>query len=237
MFDAVLDRSNVPKSRFGTGATASVLLHVGLLGFALWITSRPPAEKKQELAVKFMVAPPPPPPPPPPPAKPKPKTEIKKPTPKPDVILQPKEIPSNKPAEAEPEENKDDEGVEGGVEGGVKGGVVGGVLGGVLGGQLGGTGTEVLPFGEGMTRPEKIEGRDVQYTREALEAHIEGIMLVKCVITLQGRLENCRILKPRPHMEKAVLDALATWRYKPVTFQGRPVAVEYIFTVRLVIPR
>jgi protein TonB len=128
-------------------------------------------------------------------------------------------------------------GVEGGVPGGVVGGVVGGVLGGVLGGQVGGTGTDVLPFGAGMTRPEKISGANPQYTREALEARVQGLMIVKCVITTEGRVEKCRIIKPLPHMEQAVLDSVMAARYKPVTFQGRTVQVDYTFNIRLTLPR
>jgi len=239
MFDAVLDRSNVPRSRFGTGTTVSVVLHAGLLALALWLSTHPPAKKEKEVAVKFMMPPPPPPPPPPPKGATKPKIErVERKPIRRDMIVQPKEMPKTKPPEAEPEKEEDEGGQEGGVEGGVKGGVVGGVVGGVLGGQLGGQlGSQVLPFGEGMTRPERIEGREPQYTREALEAHISGIMLVKCVITTDGRLDNCRIVKPLPHMDKAVLDALSTWRYKPVLYQGRPVSVDYVITVRLVLPR
>jgi protein TonB len=128
-------------------------------------------------------------------------------------------------------------GVEGGVPGGVIGGVVGGVVGGVLGGQVGGTGTDVLPFGAGMTRPEKMSGPAPQYTREALEARVQGLMIVKCVITTEGAIERCRIIKPLPHMEQAVLDSLYAQRYKPVTFQGRPVQVDYTFNIRLSLPR
>jgi protein TonB len=38
-------------------------------------------------------------------------------------------------------------------------------------------------------------------------------------------------------MEKAVLEALASQKFKPVTFQGRPVSVDYVFNIRLVLPR
>jgi protein TonB len=236
MFDSVISGGTVARRRFGTGAFISVILHAGLLAFAIWISTKPAASKKQDLAVTFFKAPPPPPPPPPPPKKsPKPTPIERKPVQrKPDTIIAPRELPKEKPAEAEPKEESDDEGVEGGVEGGVAGGVVGGVIGGVVGGQLG---SQVLPFGEGMNRPQRVEGHDPVYTREALEAHVEGLMIVKCVITVQGKLENCRIIKPIAHMEKAVLDALATWRYTPVTFQGRPVAVDYVFNIRLVIPK
>jgi protein TonB len=62
-------------------------------------------------------------------------------------------------------------------------------------------------------------------------------MIVKCVITTEGKLERCRVIKPLPHMEQAVLDALYASRYKPVTFQGRPVTVDFVFNLRLQLPR
>jgi protein TonB len=62
-------------------------------------------------------------------------------------------------------------------------------------------------------------------------------MIVKCVITTEGRVEKCRIIKPLAHMEQAVLDALYAARYKPVTFQGRPVQVDYTFNIKLSLPR
>lgn len=248
MFDSVLDRGQGPKSRFGVGAGVSTVLHVGLLGLVAYLSTRPPPveEKEVEVTLKATMAPPPPPPPPPPPAS-KPKTE-KKVTPKKpkDVIVQPKEIPKEKPQETEtppePEQEEASEaevegGVEGGVAGGVVGGVVGGVIGGVVGGQLGGTGTDVLAFGQGMTRPEKIAGPEVSYTREAIEARVQGLMIVKCVITTEGKVERCRVIKPLPHMEQAVMDVLTASRYKPVTFQGRPVEVQYTFNFNLKLPR
>ncbi len=93
----------------------------------------------------------------------------------------------------------------------------------------------VLPFGPGMTRPSLLSKTDPTYTREALEARVEGLMLVKCTITLQGALERCRIVKSLAHMDGAVLAALSKWRYAPVTYQGRAVAVDYVIPVRLVL--
>jgi periplasmic protein TonB len=236
MFDSVLNKGAKPKARFGAGATISVVLHVAVVGLVWWISTAPVDEELPETAVTFYAAPPPPPPPPPPK-----KRKVEKKTPvikKPDVIVQPTFIPTEKPPEVEeaPEEEEIDEGVEGGVEGGVVGGVVGGVLGGQIGGQIGGTGADVMAFGEGMTRPERVSGADPVYTREALEAHVQGLMIVKCVISTDGTLHNCRIIKPLPHMERAVLDALSTRRYKPVTFQGRPITCDYVFNIKLVMP-
>jgi periplasmic protein TonB len=230
MFDSVLGHGTVPKSRFGTGAVVSVALHVALLGMAVYLSTRPARSQEKEISVVLKVAPPPPPPPPPPAAH---KEQHK--TPKKNQLVQPKEIPTEKPPEAEPSKEDDSGGVEGGVEGGVKGGVVGGVLGGTLGG----TGTGTVPFGEGMTRPVLISGpgdtRSPQYTSEARAAEVEGTMLVKCTITVEGRLNNCQIIKPVPHMETAVLQWLAGAKYSPVIYQGRPQQVSYtlMFTFKL----
>lgn len=97
--------------------------------------------------------------------------------------------------------------------------------------------TTVLPFQDGMSRPTLLEKVDPEYTREAREARVEGTILTKCVITPEGTLQRCRIVKGQPLMDQAVLGALAKWRYSPVVYQGKPVAVEYVVPIRLVLPR
>jgi protein TonB len=95
----------------------------------------------------------------------------------------------------------------------------------------------VLPFGPGMTTPVLISGRDPLYTREALSARVEGTVSVKCTITTLGTLTHCRVQQSVPWMDQAVLDAMATRRYRPVTYQSRPISVDYVFTIRLVLPK
>jgi protein TonB len=94
----------------------------------------------------------------------------------------------------------------------------------------------VVPGGPGMTPAVLISGRDPAYTREALEARAEGIVAVKCTITAEGALAECRVLQSVSHMDQAVLDAMTTWRYTPATQDGRAVAIEHVFTIRLVLP-
>ena len=50
-------------------------------------------------------------------------------------------------------------------------------------------------------------------------------------------MENCRILKAVPHMEQPVLEALQSRVYKPILYQGQPVAVDYVFNIKLQMPR
>ncbi len=50
MFDSVLGHGTVPKSRFGTGAVVSVLLHVAVLGMAIYLSTRPARSQEKEIA-------------------------------------------------------------------------------------------------------------------------------------------------------------------------------------------
>jgi TonB family protein len=102
---------------------------------------------------------------------------------------------------------------------------------------LAGAGNRPLPYGEGMSRPEQLEGKEITYTREALAAKVQGSMLVKCTITRGGRVENCRVLKPVPHMEQTVLEALQSRVYKPILYKGQVVSVDYVFNIKLQLPR
>ncbi len=97
---------------------------------------------------------------------------------------------------------------------------------------------DVVPFGEGMTRPVLLQpGRPIVYTREATAARVEGTMIVRCVITTEGKVERCNVLKPLPFMTEGVVEHLMSQRFQPVTYQGKPVSVGYNFSVRLALPR
>jgi periplasmic protein TonB len=242
VFDSVLQRGNLPKSRLGSGAVITVAVHAAVLALAVWISSQPVEELKQDAEVKFFAAPPPPPPPPPPPAGAAHHVEkkVEKKPKKPQEIVQPKEIPQEKPKEAEPEKDPEPDqpespgGQVGGVEGGVEGGTVGGQIGGTVGGVVGGTLNEVLSFGEGMTRPENLQHPPVvTCPRDAIEAHIEGLVLASCTITTEGTLKDCRIIKPLPMVEPTVLEMLSKWNIGPIFFQGRAVTVNYKIPIRL----
>jgi TonB family protein len=96
---------------------------------------------------------------------------------------------------------------------------------------------EEAPVEAAAGEPVRISGRAPVYTREAIAARIEGTAQVKCVITADGSLSNCHILKSVPWMDAAVLDAMSTWRFAPVLAQGKPVSIDHVFTVRLVLPK
>ena len=95
------------------------------------------------------------------------------------------------------------------------------------------TPTAPLEFGPQMTHPLKRSGDVVGLTPEAISKDVHGLFVARCVVTVDGRVENCRTVKPLPYMEQEVMRALSTWRMTPATLNGRPVAVDYTFRLDL----
>jgi len=81
-----------------------------------------------------------------------------------------------------------------------------------------------------------ISGPEPEYTHEAVERGVQGQMTVRCVVSHDGSVRNCRVLKGLPFMNASVIDALERRRYHPATVQGKPVDVYYTFNLRLVLP-
>jgi periplasmic protein TonB len=239
MFDAVLKGSSVTRSRIGTGAVVSVLLHAAGLAALIWISTPPELRRNEkDVSVKFVVPPPPAlAPPPPPPVSSKKTVEVRerKALHKPDTVVQPKEIPKEQPPEAEPEQA--DVGPEGGAEGGVLGGVIGGVPGGVAGsagsGAIAAEPPKRIEIDESYIKLQKISGATPQYSEKAIEKSVEGTMVLKCVVTAEGAVNSCRVLKSLPYMDSAAIDALEKWRFKPYTVDGKPIDVNYTFRLKL----
>ncbi|WNG40925.1 TonB family protein [Archangium violaceum] len=99
---------------------------------------------------------------------------------------------------------------------------------------LGATPSQPVPFEPGgMTRPQRVSGREPQLTAEARAERVRGTALVRCVVTREGQVTNCRLLNGLPHMEQELLEALSTWRVTPVMAQGKPIDVDYTFVVRI----
>ncbi len=89
---------------------------------------------------------------------------------------------------------------------------------------------------EQFKRPELVDpGKPPEYTREAIEARIEGTAVAKCLVTLRGDLTRCRMVKSLAFMDEAYLSSLKTRRYKPAEMNGKPVEIEIPVTMRLVL--
>ncbi len=227
MFDSVLRHETLPKRRFASGAVIGVVVYVAVAALAVWARQSARGADRQPVAITFVTSPPPrSPPQAAQPARPRPK-----PRPQQPVLSQPVVAPTQIPEERPPEEEPVDSGeVE--AAAGVAGGEVGGAPGGVVGGVVDATGGR-MEFDDRMTSPVKLSGPDPQYTDKAVEREVQGTMVVRCVVTTEGKVFDCRVLKGLPFMDRAAIDALERRRYRPATLGGRSVEVNYDFKITL----
>jgi periplasmic protein TonB len=172
---------------------------------------------------------PPPPPPPPPPA---PRQQNQ---PKPISTPVPTENKFQAPVET-PEQVKPDEGIDLGVEGGVPGGVEGGVPGGVVGGVVGGLPDAPPPpqavrVGGQIKEPKKLKNVNPAYPDIAKQARVQGVVILECTISPQGKVTDVKVLRGIPLLDSAAIEAVKQWVYSPTLLNGVPVPVIMTVTV------
>jgi TonB family protein len=139
-------------------------------------------------------------------------------------------------------------GVEAGVSGGVQGGVVGGVQGGVVGGVAGGISsntvgigsfgppkdqwpTSAIRVGGSIKAPSRVREVKAVYPQVALDARVQGIVIVEILVGTDGKVEAGRILRSIPSLDQAALDAVKQWEFTPTLLNGTAVPVIMTVTV------
>jgi TonB family protein len=93
-----------------------------------------------------------------------------------------------------------------------------------------------VAFSDKLTPPVLISGPSPEYTPQALERRVEGTMVIRCVISVDGTVHGCRVIKSLPFMDRAAVAALEQRKYKPALRAGQPVDVYYTFTLRFELP-
>lgn len=70
-----------------------------------------------------------------------------------------------------------------------------------------------------------------EYPQMARITHIEGQVLLQCVISKHGDVESSRAISGHPILIQAARDAVRQWKYSPFLVDGNPVEVETTITV------
>jgi protein TonB len=97
---------------------------------------------------------------------------------------------------------------------------------------------EPIVVGGAVKKPEILVKTQPRYTELARRANIQGIVVLKAVIDERGYVTDLQVLKDLPMgLDKAAIDAVRTWRFKPATLHERPVKVYYNLTVNFQIQR
>ncbi|ATB30250.1 energy transducer TonB [Melittangium boletus] len=236
-------------SRWGGALLLAVLVHAGFVGAGLAMASSParePVRPEEPELVFFQFAPPPP------PASSATATRAIQPvqrrarahTPRP-VIHKPMPVEAPRvekqpdpPAEPVPEAPAEeavaettpppDVAADAASVASALDGVLGGVLGGREGGLVGATGGTALDLKQVAQAPRVLEQVKPHYPRRARSEGIEGLVLVRLIIGVDGRVEpdSPRVLRSVAALDEAALAAVSQWRFSPALGrQGRPVRV------------
>jgi protein TonB len=244
MFDAVNPPRRSRSQQIVTFAM-SIAAHTAIVGGLLILPllyfndqlPKPP----DMLAFVVASAPPPPPPPPAPaaaPQKPQPVKPKAAPTPAPAPqpvtpslapVVAPSEITA--PPLLPPVPAREIAGLEGGVIGGLPGGVVGGM--------------PMAPpppppppppapakpvrVGGEIAEPRLVHRVQPEYPQIAIDAKKEGVVILEATVDANGAVQQVRVLRSEPLLDKAATDAVKQWRYAPLELNGT--AHPFILTV------
>jgi protein TonB len=237
LFEDLLDSdTRVHGTKQGYTLPVSIAIHTVVLVAVIVVPLLTSEELPEPTSVvkAFFVEPqaaPPPPPPPPPPA---PKAAQAQPKP---VATPPPVVDDKFTAPVQtPDEIKPDEGIDLGVEGGVPGGVEGGVPGGVVGGVVGGLPDAPPPpqavrVGGQIKEPKKLKTVNPEYPDIAKQARVQGVVILECTISPQGKVTDVKVLRGIPLLDAAAVEAVKQWVYSPTLLNGVPVPVIMTVTV------
>ncbi|MCX6543916.1 MAG: M56 family metallopeptidase [Acidobacteria bacterium] len=79
--------------------------------------------------------------------------------------------------------------------------------------------------------PKKLKDVKPVYPAVALNARVQGVVIVEAVIGEEGRVSTVRVLRSIPLLDQAALDAVRQWEFVPTLLNGAPIPVIATMTV------
>ncbi len=96
---------------------------------------------------------------------------------------------------------------------------------------------QAIHVGGEVQKPEKISAPPPAYPASERGSGIEGVVIVHAVINREGRIVRPRILKGMSlPFDRAAIDAIRRWKFRPATLDGRPVDVFFNLTMNFRVP-
>jgi len=82
-----------------------------------------------------------------------------------------------------------------------------------------------------VERPRKIVDVAPVYPPVAIQAQIAGAVILEAVIAEDGTVRDLKVLRGKPLLDQAAIDAVRQWRFTPTRLGGVPVSVVMSVTV------
>ncbi|MCU0302655.1 MAG: energy transducer TonB [Thermoanaerobaculales bacterium] len=81
--------------------------------------------------------------------------------------------------------------------------------------------------------PVVLDRVEPRYTEPARRTGIQGVVVLDLLIGTSGAVESISVLKRLPlGLTESAVDAVTQWRFEPCVYDGHPVSVRYVLTVR-----
>jgi TonB family protein len=88
---------------------------------------------------------------------------------------------------------------------------------------------DALRVGGDIRAPQKIVNVPPVYPPEAIDAKVQGVVVIEATIDAEGNVAEAWVLRSIPLLDEAALQAVKQWRYSPTLVNG--VAVPLVMTV------
>jgi TonB family protein len=82
-----------------------------------------------------------------------------------------------------------------------------------------------------VVEPRKLHDVPPVYPEAAKQARVQGVVILECTISNEGRVTDVRVLRGVPLLDVAAVDAVKQWSYTPARLDGKPVPVIMTVTV------
>jgi TonB family protein len=92
---------------------------------------------------------------------------------------------------------------------------------------------DTVQVNQSMHRPKLVRQQPPVLTESIRSQRLEGLIATRCIINTEGILEDCCIVKSGGELDQPVIEAVRTWRYEPVTIEGKPLNVFYIILIKI----
>jgi TonB family protein len=91
--------------------------------------------------------------------------------------------------------------------------------------------TRPLRVGGGIREPRKLRNVNPVYPADAVQARVQGVVVLECTIDPAGKVVAVRKLRGVPLLTEAAVAAVKQWEYTPTLLNGAPVPVVMTVTV------
>jgi TonB family protein len=90
---------------------------------------------------------------------------------------------------------------------------------------------EVLRVGGAIQEPRKLRNVTPVYPPDAIQARVQGVVILECTISPTGKVVQVKALRGIPLLTEAAIEAVKQWEYTPTELNGVPVPVIMTVTV------